>query len=248
MFISPLHAIQKGWITHSQCKTVDDWKQRKFISPNAIDFTLDKLGIINSKVGAIIGESSKTMRPVDPYEPTSREWLLDGNSVYDGMSDMYVEVPEGVAAVLWTRSTFARNGVFIMSGLYDTGFKGNIGFTIYTIGGPIKIEQGTRIGQIGFIAAANAGAYAGGYNHEAGKHWTAAKDRNKSSLAPKPAQSSNFLIDQPTEQPQVDSQVDPQVDPLVGGSAQSTLAKELQTTSTWNSDQQGPPAGTKSFF
>lgn len=165
MFINPKVAIEKGWV-----KGIKD--PAKQVQPNAIDFTLDKV-FMQEQTSARISEGGKTMRPVQEWQvEDSGFWTLSGQRVYDGTSDVYVEVPEGVAAILYTRSTFARNGVFIMSGLYDTGYKGNIGFTIYTLGGPIDIAPGTRIGQIAFVAAENAGVYAGGYNHDAGKHWT----------------------------------------------------------------------------
>lgn len=165
MFINPKVAIEKGWI-----KGIKD--PAKQVQPNAIDFTLDKV-FWQDQRPARVSEVGKTMRDlIEMPVSDAGFWTLAEQRVFDGTSDVYVDVPEGVAAILYTRSTFARNGVFIMSGLYDTGYKGNIGFTIYTPGGAIDIAPGTRIGQIAFIAAQNAGAYAGGYNHEAGQHWT----------------------------------------------------------------------------
>lgn len=218
MFINPKIAIERGWI-----KGIKD--PAKQVQPNAIDFTLDKVMILNTDIIATIGETHKTMRPLYPYsltpayhlDPVETYWALEGLRVYDGMSDMYVEVPEGVAAVLYTRSTFARNGVFITSGLYDSGFKGNIGFTIYTIGGPINIDPGTRIGQIAFIGAESAGVYAGGYNHEQGTHYTG-----------------------PQRTPSVDQQVGaPEV--------KSDSVKALEGTHKWKSDQTSNVAGKKGF-
>ena len=166
--------------------------------------------------------------------------LLHG--FYDVLSSMHVTVPAGVACMIFPRSTLVRNGLFVSTGLYDQGFSGTIGGTLHIRNSLTRIAKGTRIGQIVFVTAQDSKLlYAGGYNHEAGKHW--AESSIKATAKPQV-----FNIEPAQRQPQVDSQVDPQVDPLVGGSAQSTLAKELQTTSTWNSDQQGPPAGTKSFF
>lgn len=176
MFINPKIAIEKGWIKHPKCKNLDDWSQHKFISPNAIDFTLDKVMTLNTDTMPFVGETYKNMRTLyllDRDVHYTDSWLLEGLRVYDGMSNVYVEVPEGVAAVLYTRSTFTRNGVFITSGLYDQGFKGNVGFTIYTIGGPICVEGGARIGQIVFVKSEDSGIlYAGGYNHPEGTHYT----------------------------------------------------------------------------
>lgn len=164
MFINPKSLIDKGYITGIRDPEVQ-------IQPNAIDFTLDSLSKVTNSV-CHLSETTKKMRPHVKKVAIQGTWSLDANTVYDGSSDVYVEVPEGMAAVLYTRSTFARNGIFIMSGLYDSGFKGHIGFTIYTLGGPAIIGTGTRIGQIAFMTADAAKAYAGGYNTEQGQHWT----------------------------------------------------------------------------
>lgn len=171
MFINPKEAIQLGWI-----KNIKD--PEKQVQPNAIDFTLDKVMTMDRFDLAIISESKKQMRSTWLEAVRVDSWHLTGQRVYDGTSDVYVEVPEGVAAVLFTRSTFARNGVFILSGLYDSGYKGHIGFTIYTMGGDIAIAPGTRIGQIAFMRADSAGVYAGGWNHQQGTHYTETKDQH----------------------------------------------------------------------
>lgn len=164
MFINPKVAIEKGWV-----RGIRDEKLQ--VQPNAIDFTLDKL-FRQQPSTARISENSKVMRPLQEQEiEATGYWLLEGQCVYDGTSDVYVEVPEGVAAILFTRSTFARNGILIASGLYDAGYKGHVGFTIYTHGGSVEIAPGTRIGQIGFALAPSAKMYAGQYNHKEGEHY-----------------------------------------------------------------------------
>lgn len=166
MFVNPKHAIEQGLIRGIR----DEAKQ---VQPNAIDFTLDDLRTIERDHAFLCEDKSRNMmRKSYATEDRDGVWLLDGGRVYDGTSEMYIEVPEGMAAILYTRSSFARNGVFIMSGLYDSGYKGHIGFTIYTIGGAIEIEKGTRIGQIALVSAETAKMYAGGWNHEEGTHYT----------------------------------------------------------------------------
>ena len=169
MFINPKHAIQEGWVTFPEWMS-EDFKQ-KCIQPNALDFTIDRLFSIKPTDRFTISETTKTMRLNEEVHPGSY-WDL-GPGCYDAMSDFYVNVPEGVAAWLITRSTFNRNGTFIQSGLYDSGFKGNCGFVIYNIGGLTSIAPGTRIGQLIFVKSEDSGKlYAGGYNTEAGQHWT----------------------------------------------------------------------------
>lgn len=177
MFISPITAIENGWVTGI-------YDAKKQVQPNAIDFTVDRLFGINQNAQFTISEYGKVMRSTAEMAPvpcrrTKAEkgidvsfWLLN-DTIYDGMSDVYVDLPEGVAAMLVPRSTFSRNGIFLTSGLYDSGYKGHIGFLIHNRArGTSKIAQGTRIGQIIFVASESAGLYTGGWNHEVGTHYT----------------------------------------------------------------------------
>jgi deoxycytidine triphosphate deaminase len=164
MFINPKVVIENKWITGIH-------NPEKQIQPNAIDFTADVMKRVKLEP-AYVGETTKQMREIYDIPCINNIWRLDAMSVYDVMSDMYVEVPEGMCAILFTRSTFTRNGIFITSGLYDTGFKGHVGCTIYTFGGQTAIERGTRIGQIAFFEAQNAHVYQGGWNHQQGTHYT----------------------------------------------------------------------------
>lgn len=163
MFINPKLAVAEGWIQGIR----DENKQ---IQPNAIDFTMDSLHLLNTEV-AHLSESGKTMRSHDAVAPENGFWHMAHTRVYDGTSDMFVTLPDGVAAILYTRSTLTRNGVFLMSGLYDSGFNGHIGFTLYPLGGDITIAPGTRVGQIAFVQAASAFLYAGNWNHDPATPW-----------------------------------------------------------------------------
>lgn len=171
MFIKPTVAIDNGWIKGNF--TEDS------IQPNALDFTLDKLFTIDQHAIFKIDEESKTMRggyEVKPERDAILDkdyWCLSPNTSYDGMSDFYVEVPEGVAAMLIVRSTFNRNGIFITSGLYDQGFSGNIGYAIHNNSGIAFIAPHTRIGQIIFVESESAGElYKGQYNTQEGQHYS----------------------------------------------------------------------------
>lgn len=65
-----------------------------------------------------------------------------------------------------TRSSFSRKGIFCTSGLWDTGYNGPGGCTIYNLSGnEVFINYGTRICQIVFISAPkNTTKYNGYYN------------------------------------------------------------------------------------
>jgi len=174
MFINPRVAIDNGWITGIANPEVQ-------VQPNAVDFTLDKLYTIDDRIGFVISEEKKKMRSV--YEMSTspswdgdgmaKYWRLGSRCVYDGMSNVYVDLPEGVAAMLIIRSTFNRNGIFLTSGLYDSGFKGHLGFVLHNqTNGYALIAPGTRVGQVIFVSSDSASMYAGGWNHEEGTHYS----------------------------------------------------------------------------
>lgn len=168
MFISPVVAIDNGWIK-------GDFNADS-IQPNAIDFTIDHLYSIDDTKTFTIDTENKSMRGGQKLEAQNdprvnkNYWNLAPKQSYDGMSEFYVKVPENVACMTIIRSTLNRNGLFITSGLYDSGYEGHIGFAIHNNSGVAMIEPGTRVGQLIFVQSDSAGTYAGGYNHTAGTH------------------------------------------------------------------------------
>lgn len=184
MFISPKTAIEKGWIKRTDGKAIS----ADFIQPNAIDFTIDRvfaLGEVSFKaVDTIVDGKLKTVKQfANAVELTAEEdtdpkfdrvpmWNLRARTSYDFTSDFFVELPEGVAALLIVRSTFNRGSLFVTSGLYDSGYSGAIGGAIHNNGNlSAHIGQGVRIGQIMFVQSDSVGTYAGGYNHQSGETW-----------------------------------------------------------------------------
>lgn len=178
MFINPKIAIEKGWIKFPNW--MDENFRNKCIQPNAIDFTLDKVFTVSVNDDFVISETTKKMRGNSILEPRvmtlmSGQQRFDGqpgwelcDGLYDCLSDFYVDLPDGVAAMLVPRSTFVRNGLFWTSGLYDSGFKGHIGGILHNRAGVACIKPNTRVGQIIFIQSDSAGLYSGGWNHDAG--------------------------------------------------------------------------------
>lgn len=181
MFISPHVAIERGWIKRSSGKEIS----AEFIQPNAIDFTIDRVfsshGTAHAFFAAdvIVDGKLKTIKQFpqfvehETYPMTHQEYAVDAfildPGVFDFLSDFYVELPEGVAALLIVRSTFNRGGNFVTSGLYDSGFCGNIGAALHVNNDCSSIVgKGTRIGQIIFVPSESVGMYSGGYNTEMG--------------------------------------------------------------------------------
>ncbi|MGI0075902.1 MAG: dCTP deaminase [Nitrosopumilaceae archaeon] len=184
MIINPRTAIKEGWITG----IVDQEKQ---IQPNAIDFTLDRLFHVSFNnfiicVDPDTNKETKQMRggsenlTVNDRRTGVDFFHIEGKTSYDAMSDVFVTIPEGVAALLITRSSYNRNSIFLTSGLYDSGFSNNIGFTLHNMSpGQAKIQKGMCVGQIIFIEAGTSHLYTGVYNQKPGEHHLEIVGKNK---------------------------------------------------------------------
>lgn len=176
MIINPETAIENGWVKGIHNKEIQ-------VQPNAIDFTLDKAYSVNVVRFHLYldddGTENKGMRGGEVLQYNSgfnpglpqNVWRIGPHGMIDCLSDMYVEIPDDVAVILFSRSSITRNGLLITSGLYDTGFKGHIGFLIHNLSEEAAyIGPGVRVGQCMFVSADSAGQYSGGWNHAQGTH------------------------------------------------------------------------------
>jgi deoxycytidine triphosphate deaminase len=62
-----------------------------------------------------------------------------------------------------TRSSLNRNGCFITSGLYDSGYEGVMAGVLHINNGPMMIQRGTRVGQFLLFEAEALNQYDGDY-------------------------------------------------------------------------------------
>jgi deoxycytidine triphosphate deaminase len=74
-----------------------------------------------------------------------------------------IRVGENEAGWVITRSTLNRNGLFLTSGLYDTGYHGVMAGVLHVTVGPARIKRGTRIGQYLSFDAEALHSYEGSY-------------------------------------------------------------------------------------
>ena len=78
-----------------------------------------------------------------------------------------VFLPKNIYAMLYGRSSFNRKGVLIRGSVYDPGYRGQIGCTIYNMSGEnLFIEENERICQMMFFEADPAAEYQGQYQGE----------------------------------------------------------------------------------
>lgn len=148
-------------ITSSDTKSTITNVDEKDIQPNAVDLKVAKVFSIHSSVFSI-DEEHKNHRVTTEIEPTDGEWFLSEGS-YEVVMENVVNIGEGEAGWLIARSTLNRNGVFITSGLYDSGFNGAVAGVMHVTCGPMRFKVGTRLAQFLLFKSDSVKMYNGDY-------------------------------------------------------------------------------------
>ena len=130
--------------------------------PNAVDLRVSKIYKIKQDDFVITNDHKK--------HRGSEELGTDGEGFYHLLPGHYevimenvINVGEGEAGWVITRSTLNRNGCFLTSGLYDSGYHGAMAGVLHVTIGPAYIKQGTRIGQYLSFNAESLSSYDGDY-------------------------------------------------------------------------------------
>ena len=131
------------------------------VQPNAIDLRVDKIFQTYGQV-FVISEQEKKHRESKEIHPTDDWWRLDPGS-YEIIMEGIVSIGDDEAGWVITRSSLNRNGCFITSGLYDSGYKGVMAGVLHVNNGPIRIKRGTRVGQFLLFKAEALNQYDGDY-------------------------------------------------------------------------------------
>lgn len=130
--------------------------------PNAVDLRLDKVFRIHSS-DFVISNESKTHRLTTVIQPDEEDWYHLDVGTYEVVMENIISIGPGEAGWVITRSTLNRNGVFLTSGLYDTGYHGVMAGCMHVEVGPVHIKKGTRIGQYLSFDAESLSFYSGSY-------------------------------------------------------------------------------------
>lgn len=136
--------------------------QPQDIQPNAVDLRLGKVFAIKHKE-FVIDETQKVHRGSKPVDVGADGYYHLDPGCYEVIMENEIEVADGEAGWVITRSTLNRNGVFLTSGLYDSGYHGVMAGVMHVNGGPMKIKPGTRIGQYITFDAETVRMYDGDY-------------------------------------------------------------------------------------
>lgn len=137
------------------------------IQPNAQDISLGKVFEYVKGSPFIVSEDGKTHRKSIELEPDASGWYHLEEGAYEVQFTQTIKIGPNEAGWVITRSTLNRNGLFLTSGLYDSGYHGAMAGCLHVQGGPALIARGTRIGQFLLFNAEAVKAYNGSYGFAA---------------------------------------------------------------------------------
>ncbi len=132
------------------------------VQPNAVDLRLGKVFKMSQSTFKI-DEKEKVHRGSYEMKPDPLGYFNLPEGHYEVVMENMIVVGEGEAGWVITRSTLNRNGVFLTSGLYDTGYDGVMAGVMHVTCGPMRIQKGTRIGQYLSFNAEALHSYDGSY-------------------------------------------------------------------------------------
>lgn len=116
------------------------------VQPNAVDLRLGKIFRIKPNLFQVSNEDKQHRGTEEMKTDHLGFYTLEPGS-YEVVMENIINVGENEAGWVITRSTLNRNGCFLTSGLYDSGYHGVMAGVLHVTVGTARIKQGTRIGQ-----------------------------------------------------------------------------------------------------
>lgn len=143
--------------------SLSKWMSDTQIQPNAMDLKVDKIFKINKDKVFLIDEDMKEHRGAIEIEPDLNNYWHLTPGCYEIIMEGKIKIAEDEAGWVITRSTLNRNGLFITSGLYDSGYEGVMAGALHVNVNDAIIKKGTRVGQFLLFKAESLNMYDGDY-------------------------------------------------------------------------------------
>jgi len=142
-------------------------EDKKVVQPNAFDFKVDKVFKFVTDTFELSADDKKVHRKQEEIRPDEKGYFYLNSGVYGILTNVDCKIAGGEAGFLIPRSSLNRNGIFLKSGLYDSGFENTVGCTLY-VESPcfFKVQKGARIGQFILFEAETLNLYNGSYNRK----------------------------------------------------------------------------------
>lgn len=121
--------------------------------------------IIENKL--VYPHSNDAIQPNGIDLTTSKAIELNHTEYTTFIANEKIKIPKEAFALVFSRSTFNRQGIIARGTVFDSGYEGRPMFSIYNLSGShISIPKDTRMLQIIFFRADSAGLYKGQYQNE----------------------------------------------------------------------------------
>lgn len=133
------------------------------LQPNAFDFKISRVFRFKTDLFELRENDSKTHRQQEEIFPDENGFWILTSGDYNVLTDTECKISEGEAGYVIQRSSLNRNGIFLTSGLYDSGFNNTLGCVMH-VNGVFKVQRGSRIGQFILTEAETLKLYNGSYN------------------------------------------------------------------------------------
>lgn len=139
------------------------------VQPNAIDLRLDRVwefspSILHAAPFYISETEKRHSEKVEVLPNAEGEFYFDPGQSYEVQFQGIIAMGPNETGWVITRSTLNRNGLFLTSGLYDSGYSGAMAGMLHcnNPNGAI-IKHGTRVGQFICASAEALHSYDGSY-------------------------------------------------------------------------------------
>lgn len=178
MFIHPLNAKTAVTNITADC-----------VQPNAVDLKIQAMYVQHGRKERAMILKNRTSHsrfiPLQPSQvyvglppnfaeeitPSARDsiattmaWVLKPNHFYQFETAHTVDMGEGEIGWVVGRSSLVRNGLLVSSGIYDAGFRGNVGGVIHNpTDQEVVIEVGARVAQLVIAKSESIKSYDGQY-------------------------------------------------------------------------------------
>jgi len=133
------------------------------VQPNGVDLTVQS---IHEQVGAgEIREGGKTVGNRKELSTDNKGFYTIGSGAYIVEYGEQIKIPDGSIGLVLPRSSLMRNSSMLHTAVWDSGYEG-IGEGLLEVNKTIRVQQGSRIGQMIYADAENNEQYDGDYQGE----------------------------------------------------------------------------------
>jgi deoxycytidine triphosphate deaminase len=167
--VNPREILDQGYVRPFEGNPdiiTDSADEECALQQNGIDLRLDTVQVADGATRFSLYKKKDTRCTYYPLEPNAdNDFLFFPGKQYAVDFFEEVEIPVGLSAYVFVRSSINRYSGMLLTGYWDSGFKGRLGgvFRPYL---PTTIERGCRMAQIVFYRSDSAKLYKGQYQNQ----------------------------------------------------------------------------------